>query len=60
MTDEKKTLRGGLSPELSGTALNEDALEGVAGGGQSAKWMADAWDWLQKQGGSNEDKEQQP
>ena len=33
MTEDKKILRGGGTPELNAAALSEDALEKVAGGG---------------------------
>ena len=60
MTDEKKTLRGGLTPEQKNAALDEDTLEAVSGGMTSRDWAESSWDWLEEMLGANDDKEQQP
>ena len=60
MTDEKKTLGGGLTPEQKNTALDEDALEGVAGGMTSMGWAEDAWDWVKGKFTDDDDTEQKP
>ena len=60
MTDEKKTLRGGLTPEQKNTALDEDTLEAVSGGMTSMGWAERSWDRLKEILGANDDKEQKP
>ena len=66
MTDEK-TMRGGSTSEQETGALNEDALEGVAGGrrsmlsGRSPKDATEhALDWLKEKFGVDDDTELKP
>ena len=61
MPDEKKIMRGGATSEPEAIALNEDALEGVAGGtkSRSSKALAEkAWDWVKGKYTDGEDAEQ--
>ena len=44
MTDEKKTLRGGVTPEQKDAALDDAALEAVSGG--EKKLPMNYWDDL--------------
>ena len=60
MIDEKKIVGGGQPLDLTGKALNEDALEDVSGGAKSREWAESAWDWVKPLFTDDDDKEQQP